>query len=614
MITRRDFLDGVAFAVGAALLPSCKKPPPPFAPERDPSYYPPARTGLRGSHVGSFEIAHQLVAGTLGELIANADAIDERYDLIVVGGGISGLAAAHLYRKRHGDSARVLVLDNHDDFGGHAKRNEFSSGGRTLLSAGGSYELTAPSLYNQAAKDLLAELALDEPRFDQAFPAARAEHGLGSGMFFAKEIFGRDALIKGALDPMSDDILRAAPVSDAVRAQLVQLYRNPAHFWPEIALADKHARLAKMSYRAFLLDVAKLSADALPFLQTATHDLYGVGIDAVPALDAWGIGLPGFDGLELGDKPLAPIGRTPAMMLAKGSATMHFADGNASVARLLVRRLVPGALDGNALVDLMPARARYAALDDAAHPVRIRLNSTAVRVRNLANEVEVAYVRGGRAFSVRGGACVLACWHAIIPHLAPELPASQKAALAKAVKVPLVYANAALRDTKAFRALGVSEIQAPGAYFTGVTLESPIDTTAGTMHAADEPAVVKLIRTPCKPGLSAHDQHRAGRAELLATPFDVFETQIKDQLARMLAGTGFDPARDLTAITVNRWSHGYSYEYNALFDPDYPPGQAPCELARARLGRIAIANADAGAYAYADGAIAQAARAIDDLG
>ena len=125
--------------------------------------------------------------------------------------------------------------------------------------------------------------------------------------------------------------------------------------------------------------------------------------------------------------------------------------------------------------------------------------------------------------------------------------------------------------------------------------------------------VVRMERTPCMPGMSERDQHRVGRADLLSTPFETFERNIRDQLGRVLGRGGFDPARDIDAITVNRWPHGYAYEYNYLFDPEWPAGQSPIEIARKPFGRIAIANSDAAAAAYTDTAMDQAYRAVEEL-
>ena len=153
-------------------------------------------------------------------------------------------------------------------------------------------------------------------------------------------------------------------------------------------------------------------------------------------------------------------------------------------------------------------------------------------------------------------------------------------------------------------------------YHSSVELDEPVDIGAyRASRTPDDPVVVRMLRTPCSPGLSEREQHRAGRTELLQTPFSAFERNIRDQLARVLGGGGFDPARDIAAITVNRWPHGYAYEYNPLWDPDsfFTGGVTPNIIARRRFGRIAIANSDAAAAAYTDQAIDQAYRAVREL-
>ena len=624
-ITRRDFLDDVALALGASLLPvACSAPESDvaFAPERDPRYYPPALTGMRGSHPGSFEIAHRLRDGTLGDVLKRARDTRERYDLVIVGAGISGLSAAHFYRKTRGEDAKILLLDNHDDFGGHAKRNEFVVADRRLISYGGTESIESPAQYSDVAKGVLADLGINVQRFYTAFDQDRYEKlGLSDGVFFDRETFGVDRLVRGSDEAVDRAFLARTPLTPAVRADLLRLYHGRQDYLPGLTSAAKKARLAKLSYRDFLLNLVKVSPEALPFVQTRTHDLYGVGIDAIPALDCWGLGYPGFARMRLdADEPSPGIGRTPLLeMNEEEPYIFHFPDGNASVARLFVRRLLPRALAGTTMGDSLSARLDYAKLDDASTSTRLRLNSTVVRVRHLgdpasAREVEVTYVRGDRAWTLRAAACVLAGWHTMIPYYCPELPEPQRQALAYAVKVPLVYTNVALRDWKAFQKLGVSQVVAPGSFFFRMTLDFPVDLgDYRSPHTPEEPAVVKLFRTPCQPGLPARDQHRAGRAELLTMPFDTFERNVRDQMARILAPGGFDPARDITAITVNRWSHGYTYEYNSLWDGPWPEDQQPCVIARQPFGRITIANADAGAFAYTNSAIDQAWRAVQEL-
>ena len=346
----------------------------------------------------------------------------------------------------------------------------------------------------------------------------------------------------------------------------------------------------------------------------------GVGIDAVSALDCWGIGLPGFQGMNLSKGSIRRMGFTPAGYAdTGGSLRLHFPDGNATIARLLVRNLVPRAVPGASAEDVVTARVNYAQLDRPGTSVRIRLNSTVIRARHLGNpaeadRVEVTYLRDGRAFTARARGTVLACYNMMIPYLCPELPAAQKDALHKLVKTPLVYTSVALSNRAAFDSLKVHRIYAPGSYHTYFHLNPHVNIGKyRSPQSAQDPILLHMVRTPCKPGLSEHDQNRAGRAELLSTTFETFERNIREQLARTLGPGGFDPARDITAITVNRWPHGYAPEYNPLFDPDVPEAERPHVIGRAQFGRITIANSDSGGGAYTDSAINQGHRAVMEL-
>ena len=631
-ITRRDFLDGVALAVaGSLLLPDALRglPLEEWAPERAPGYYPPALTGLRGSHEGSYAAAHELRDGSFWAKKEPRDT-GEAYDLVVVGAGISGLAAAHLFRGHAGKRARILLLDNHDDFGGHAKRNELRHAGRTLLGFGGTFSIESAAPYSAFAKKLISDLGIDVARGAQVLDRTLYRKlGLSPAAFFDRETFGADRLTP---DPTGGEGLRGAPVPsawerfaaeaplpDAAKADLARLVKESIDYMPGLDAEQKKARLARMSYADFLTRVARADRAVATFLQARPHSLYGVGIDAVPAQAAWGLGFPGFQGLGLDPAPGPGMNRD-AIPNPEADYFFHFPDGNASIARLLVRRLVPSAMPGRSADDVVTARADYARLDERSSSVRIRLNSTAVRVRHRGDpassrEVDVAYVRGGELLSVRARRCVLACWNGMIPYLCPELPQRQREALAYGVKVPIVYTNVLLRNWTAFTRLGVSSAYAPGSFHTEVALDLPV--SIGDYRCSrtpEEPIVVHMGRTPCSPGLPARDQHRAGRYELLETTFETFERNIRDQLARMLGGGGFDPARDIEAITVNRWPHGYAYQYNSLFDPFWlEGGELPCAAGRKPFGRVAIANADADAYAYTDAAIDQAHRAVQEL-
>jgi spermidine dehydrogenase len=617
-ITRRDFIDGIAVTAAIAASAPVRGAIDPgeaaVAPQDRPGYYPPALTGLRGSHQGSFEAAHALRDGTLATSGANPIDTGEHYDLIVVGGGISGLAAAYFYRARTGAGARILILDNHDDFGGHAKRNEFALGGKIQLINGGTLGIDSPRPYSAVAAGLLTALGIDPVALaarhgDRAFYSSL---GFGPAVFFDRETFGEDRLVKGKIS--SPGFLKKAPLSETARRDIRRLETEPIDYLPGLTSSEKKARLSRISYRDYLLDLVKVDPSVIPLYQSRTHGEWGVGIDAVSALDVWPFGLPGFQGLNLDPGSAPQMGYTPAGYADGGSDTFHFPDGNATIARLLVRRLTPQAVPGEGVEDVVTARIDYSRLDRPDNAVRIRLGSLAVSVGNSGSAVEIVYSRIDQLYTVRARHCVLACWNMMIPYLCPQLPQKQKAALGYLVKVPLVYTNVALANWRAFASLGVDRVHCPGSYHSSVKLNPVANIGAyRAPRSPDELILIQMVRTPCQPGLSERDQHRAGRYELLATDFAIFEEKIRDQLDRMLGSAGFVAARDITAITVNRWPHGYAYEYNPLFDPEWPKGEAPHEVGRARSGPIAIANSDAAAAAYTDAAIDQAHRAVEEL-
>ena len=636
-ITRRDFLNGVALTVGAAIVPS-----PLFGvfdetgnPEQSPDYYPPAKTGLRGSHVGSFEVAHSVRDGTFWSHAGTPVDTGEHYDLVIVGGGISGLAAAHYFLKAAGSKARILILENHDDFGGHCKRNEFRPGGRLLLGYGGTYSIESPRPYSAVAKALITELGIDVPSYHKYLSQDwYRSRDLRSKVFFDKETFGTDKLV---INPVplgvnaTDDLetvpadawkefLAQAPLSEQGKRDYQRLHKETKDYLPGLSSDEKKARLARLSYTKFLTDTVGVNDEVVRLYQVLPHSWFGVGIDAVPAQDAWLLGYPGFKGMNLAPGP-GPGANYDSMWTKEAEDYFfHFPDGNASIARLLVRRLIPEAIPGSSVTDVVTSKANYAKLDEDSSLVKIRLNSTVVRVKHQgdpasAKEVEVAYSRRGKTYTVRATHCILACWHVVIPFICEELPEKQQDALASAAKVPLLYTAVSIKNWSAFEKLKVGSVYAPGSYHSTLELDLPI--SIGGYHCAEKPddsIIVHMMRVPCRPGRPARAQHALGRMELFQTTFETMERNIRDQLGRTLGAGGFDPARDITAITANRWPHGYAYEYNSLWDKFWlEGGELPCEVARKPFGRIAIANADAGAYAYTDCAIDQAWRAVGEI-
>ncbi len=622
-ITRRDFVQGLLVgAAGAAVggLPAWAAEPPALPAALAPTGpYPPRLTGLRGSHPGSFEVAHALRADPPAGPVEESG---ERYDLVVVGAGISGLAAARFFRERR-PGARVLLLDNHDDFGGHARRNEFELDGRVQLVHGGTQDIDSPRPYGLVAGGLLRQLGVDMGRLSKTLQSSVLHDGLGlsGGVFFDRETFGVDHLAVGYREKPWAAFLAGAPLSPKARVDVERVEEGTADPMPGLSSADKKRRLARMSYRDYLAKVLAVEPAVVALYQRRTQGEWCVAGDAVSALDAWGIDLPGFKGLKLAPGSTRDMGFTPAGYAdTGGSPVVHFPDGNATIARLLVRGLIPAALPGKDLEDAVTARLDYGRLDLPEAPVRLRLASTVVRVRHAGDpgaagaEVVVTYVRGERRVSVRAQQVVLACWGTMIPHLCPELPAGQKAALHDLVKTPLVYSSVAIRSWRAFVRLGIRQVHAPGGYHVSFRLNPTVDIGAyRSPRSPDGPTLVSMVRTPCQAGLTEHEQNMMGRAELLKTPFETFEREIRAQLGRVLGPGGFDPAADITAITVNRWPHGYAPEHNSLFDQDLPDARRPHVVGRARFGRIAIANADAGGGAFTNVAIEQAHRAVGEL-
>src|ERR1700722_11216357 len=633
-IARRDFLNGFGIAVGGSLalggtswFEALGLPHSPFSSAASNDYYPPALTGLRGTTGAVMEVGHALRDGnTWGAATQEA----ETYDLIIVGGGISGLSAAYFYRKTVGPDAKILILENHDDFGGHARRNEFHTDKRMLLGYGGTQSIASPKLYSAQAKGLLQELGIEVQKFDKYFDQNFTKtHGLQRGVFFDQKTFGVDKLVVGSGKPKEEleeegksdrsEFLEQTPLSKDAKADLKRLFADKQDYLPGMSAWDRKVLLAKTSYKDFLLKYAKISPDAIPFLQTETYGLYGVGIDAVPAGDMAGLGYPGFGGMDLSGPQGPGLGVEITKQGGDELYIYHFPDGNASIARLLVRSLIPSSAPGSTMEGIVSAKMNYAGLHDASSPVRIRLNSTVILARNVGDpgsskEIEVTYVREGKPRAVRGSACILACWNMVIPYLCPELSDAQKQALAYGVKGPLVYTNVQIANWQSFKKLGISAVRCPGSYFDSVTLDYPV--SMGAYKFPDNPSescLLHLEHVPCKAGLSARDQQREGRMELYTTPFATYERHIREQLAAILSPGGFDPARDIQAITVNRWPHGYAYEYNSLYDPDWPEDQQPCVIGRQPSGRISIANSDAEAFAYTNAAIDQAYRAVKEV-
>ncbi|MDB5587499.1 MAG: hypothetical protein JWP26_2469 [Devosia sp.] len=617
-ITRRDFLNGVALTVAGAAATTLL---PGIAHAVTPVPYPPALTGLRGHSPKAMDIMHAVRDGTFWDTAPKPEDSGEHYDLVVVGGGISGLAAAVLWRQQQPD-AKILILENNDDFGGHARRNEFTaSNGKKLIGYGGSESLQTPSYFSPLVKQLLVDIGIDTEKFNDYYDQSWSEdRSLGESVFFRKEVFGADTLVKTT--ELAADWVPQTPLNDKAKTNLIELIDSPPDYLPGKSRDEKFEVLSKTTYADFLTKTCGYDPQLIAYFQASTGAYFGVGVEATTALDAWGNGNPGFDGMDLGEVPyktMSPSGRL--VLTDPDDYIYHFPDGNGGVARALVRALVPAAVPGTTMEDLVTAQLDYGALDNPENPTRLRLNASVVRVAHdgpptEATNVILTYVDNGALKTVTGANVVLACWHRVIPHITSELPAAQVEALNDQVKVPLIYTNVQLKNWQAFAKLGIDSFECPSGFWDGANIDMPV--TMGDYAFADKPDdpvllhISKVVVTP-DPALGARDQATAGRYSLMDLTFEQMEFEIRDMLDRALKAGGFDAATDIEAITCNRWSHGYALEYMRPWDQYWPDGPLPIEASRKGWGRIAIANSDAGAYAYAHSAMDQAARAVSEL-
>jgi spermidine dehydrogenase len=624
-ITRRDLLhDASATALGLILGTGAKASlaytnpaaaeaadapadSPVDSPRDYPAAYPPTKTGLRGSHPGAFEAAH--APAREGKSFPEPRDLDEDYDLVIVGAGISGLAAAHYYRQRFGDDARILLLENHDDFGGHAKRNEFHQGGQMRLSLGGTHNLEWWN-FSDTVNAFLAEHGVDPQAMlkQRQFNYGRTARN-GSAIWFDKAYYGVDRLVTGcdlkvpggppaeAIDQM--------PISANAREQLKTFYQRRENVLPDLDQDAAEDYLRSISYPEFLRRYGGLDAEAVQLFDKQAHGSWGVEIRALSAMEGMEADFPGHHLIGRADEHEPP-----------GTRSALWPDGNASLARLQVATLIPEVAPGANADNIALARFDYAALDRSDAAVRLRLNSTVVNVDDRDDKVAVSYYQNGEVLRLRAKHCVMACYHSVIPHICPELPAAQQDALRYQVKLPLLLSNVLIRNTKALDKLGIDRVICPGRMHQNLFTFRGINTGGYEHDIADDGPVSLVFWGSISPPAEVRDvkdQARASRAIMLGLSFEDYEREIREVLDGLLGPAGFDVASDVLAITVNRWPHGYAYEYLDLWDDDWPQGEAPHEIARRTFGRIGIANADAGASAYTHTAIDQAYRAVAEL-
>jgi len=647
-ITRRDFINGVSYGLAASAAPIDFLK----ANDIDPYKYPPALTGIRGNHPGSFDHAHRLaLAG--GKFFDEVIDLGETNDLIVVGAGISGLSASYFYQERTSSKQKILILDNHDDFGGHAKRNEFQVNGREMLTYGGSQSIESPGSYEDVSKKLMVDLGIDVQKFYDAYDFDYFKsRGLSSSFYFNEKTYGQNKIVHNVPNYRYDinhkenikpenikKVVKEMPISDQAKKEFTRLFLDRTDFFPDMTLEEKFYYLENISYEEYLKKHHKVDEEVIGLFHTMLWSLWGVGTESIPAFGAFSDGLPGFSGLGFTDEDdssepenqmydISAYDENIEGYMSKNEISdepyiFHFPDGNATIARLLVRKLIPNAISGNTMEDIVTAKADYSQLDLPEQEINIRLDSTVISAKNVSGGVEVIYINQGKLYKVSGKKCILACYNGIIPDLCPELPKKQKEALKYNVKVPLVWVQVAMKNWHMFANKGIARALCPNSFFNNMYIDFPV--SIGDYQypqSFDDPVVFLMNHVPTRPyeGLTNREQHRKGRYDILKLSFQDYEDKVISQLTAMF-GSDFKE-EDLAGITVNRWAHGYAYEYNSLFDSAFFNGSMPDSLNNERyphvigrkpIGNISIANSDSGGSAYVDAAIVQADRAVNEL-
>lgn len=617
-ISRRDFLNGVALSIGAGMTPISLNP----ALAAD-SPYPPALLGMRGSHDSAFQNAHKVAReGATFDIAALP--ISEEYDLVIVGAGIAGLSAAYFYHQKS-PKARILVVDNHDDFGGHAKRNEMTVDGTWRIGYGGSESFQSPhSYWSKTALRLIRELGIRLARFEDEAVFHRTLYpklGLSRALWFNSEDFGADKLVtgdpvRGVADDIPADMTNARgyaafiddmPISEEAKIALIKLYSDSVNYLEGMPQAEREDYLSTISYSTYLKEKCGLPDEAIKVFQKRSHDFFGAGIDTIAAAWAYDTGYPGFGGLglESSDKGESDLNE---------AYVHHFPDGNAGLARLIVKALIPDVAPGRLdMDDIVKARFDYSKLDRPENRVRIRVSTTAMRVENRDGRVDIGLLNGETLGRVRARRAIMCCNAGVIPWICPELPEVQKEALSANVRMPLIYTNVLIRNWQSFVKLGTHSITAPMGAYSLIKLDYPVSLGGYDFASSpDQPMMLHLVQVPVehKDGGNARDQSRLARSRLLEKPFSAFETEVRDQLQRMLGPGGFNHETDIAGITVNRWSHGYSSAYDPLIDGEEEEHEKRVEAGRQPKGRIAMGLSDTGWDAYAHVAIDEAYRAV----
>jgi spermidine dehydrogenase len=529
----------------------------------------------------------------------------ESHDLVVVGAGIAGLTAAYLFNEDTPGEPSILVLENADDFGGHARRNVLEGEGVRLVAAGGTFALEEPEHSPEEALDIFRRIGLDPDRLvGYRDPGFRKRYGLSQAVIFDSRVYGGTTRwVTRWYEVPYDRFFAQALLPDAVWKELVELFTTRKNYLPGVT--DLRAALGAMSWERFVREHMGLGDHAVRFVNLFATDLVGLGADAVSAWEGYQVG-PGFFGM--GGEGF----RDEGGILRYGYEPIHrFPDGNHTVARMLLKGILPESLSGpNTMDGVFEANVHRDRFDRAASRVRLRLSSMVVRIEERNGAVEVTYVGPeGPARRVRARHVIMTGWGSVAKHVVPDLSSDQRQALEEYRYCSAVYVNVMLRNWRPLAKAGALETYWPGGYFTWFQISDPLHVGGYRPdYKPDKPTVLSLYKYIHTPGLDPSHQMRLGRMEMEQKPFEAYEREIRAELNHILGAHGFDAARDILGITVNRWGHGYNF-----FKAPSPAGRLdppPYRKGRERLGRISFAGADAGGTPWTQAAMVEASRAV----
>jgi spermidine dehydrogenase len=606
-ISRRDFLNGTLLAGAGLLLPG-------KAPAISPADAFDGYGGIgdyRHSNGNTWDVlsaGHAMRDGTFETRIANAIDTGELYDLVAVGGGISGLAAAIFFQKYKG--GRCLVIDNHRIFGGEAKRNEFLVDGQRLTAHQGSAIFLVPGKGGYTDR-FYEMIGMDRSAFayqtwrgpSPEMPLAHSPYEMprNYGFYFGANLGPRPGT--WVMDPWGRK-LEGAPISDTTRAELLRWGTNRVDGPRPRTEGDALSRqLDSITLEDHLMARYTISRETVrTFLSPVEGGGYGLGPDVLSAYCNYAIEnqFPEDGDDTLGDQ--------------------MFPDGNGGFARLMVKTLMPDAIAGPRTVDAVwQNHVNFRALDRAGQSTRLRLNSTVVRVEHAGDPGSaphgvVTYAKGNRLYTVRARSVVVAGGSWTAKHIVHDLPASHREAYAQFYRSPCLMANIAVRNWRFLYKMGLSGCRWFGGLgdYLSVRKMALVGNEPRTI-GPDSPTVLTIKVLFAQPGLSIAEQGSRGRAQLLGTSFAQYERAFREQLADMFAPGGFDPRRDIAGIILNRWGHAYvNPQPGFFFGLNGQP--APRDILRNRPhGRIAFANTDLAGASDHRNSIREADRAVQQL-